>query len=97
MSSGLYNAAILAEAKLAHGSGRLPAPGVSVTCDNPLCGDRVTVDLSLSGALIAAFAHRTRGCLLTQAAASVVGRHAAGATGGEIRAAATQLQRLLAG
>lgn len=97
MTRELYNEAILAEAKAGHGSGTLPAPGVSVTCDNPLCGDRVAVDLSLTGARIDAFAQRTRGCLLTQAAASVVGRHAAGATSEEIRAAAGQLRRLLAG
>jgi nitrogen fixation NifU-like protein len=97
MTSQLYNDAILAEAKAAVGSGTLPAPDASVICDNPLCGDRVAVDLSLSGARIGGFAHRTRGCLLTQAAASVVGRHVAGANGEEIRRAANELRRLLAG
>jgi nitrogen fixation NifU-like protein len=97
MSGGLYNEAILAEAKAACASGRLAAPGVSVTCDNPLCGDRVAVDLDLAAGRIAGFAHRTRGCLLTQAASSVVGRHAAGATREEVRAAAAELRRLLAG
>jgi len=97
MTGGLYNDAILAEAKAGHGGGTLPPPAVSVTCDNPLCGDRVTVDLHRSGPRIDGFAQRTRGCLLTQAAASVVGRHATGATADEFRAAAGQLRRLLAG
>ena len=48
MTAQLYNDAILAEAKARHGHGRLAAPAVSVTCDNPLCGDRVTVDLEAS-------------------------------------------------
>ncbi len=97
MTRELYNEAILAEAKAGHGSGTLPAPDGSVSCDNPLCGDRVAVDLNVTGSRIEAFAHRTRGCLLTQAAASVVGRHAAGATAEEIRAAAAELRQLLAG
>ena len=49
MTTELYNEAILAEAKAGHGSGTLPTPDVSVTCDNPLCGDRVAVDLNVTG------------------------------------------------
>ena len=47
MTQQLYNDAILIEAKAAHGHGRLSAPDASITCDNPLCGDRVTIDLEL--------------------------------------------------
>ena len=70
----LYNDAILAEAKARHGHGRLAEPDVTATCDNPLCGDRVTVDLRLAGDRIAELAQTTRGCILTQAAASVIGQ-----------------------
>ena len=78
MTGELYNEAILAEARARHGHGRLTGPAVTVTCDNPLCGDRVTVDLHLDRGQVTGFGQHTRGCLLTQAAASVVGRHAAG-------------------
>lgn len=97
MTQQLYNDAILTEAKAAHGHGRLNEPDASVTCDNPLCGDRVTIDLELGNGAIAALAQRTRGCLLTQAAASVLGRHAAGATQAQIDAVRAELGRLLAG
>ncbi|HEX6015144.1 MAG TPA: iron-sulfur cluster assembly scaffold protein [Geminicoccaceae bacterium] len=98
MAGNLYNDAIIAEAKAGHGHGRLPEPATSVTCDNPLCGDRVTIDLSpLADGRIAELAQRTRGCLLTQAAASVIGRHAAGATPAQVSEAADGLRRLLAG
>ena len=99
MAADLYNDAILAEAKARHGHGRLQEPDVTVTCDNPLCGDRVTIDLDLdlAGARVAAFAQTTRGCVLTQAAASVLGRHLAGASAAELATATAELRALLAG
>lgn len=97
MTVQLYNHAILAEAKARHGHGRLAAPTVSVTCDNPLCGDRVTVDLDLAGVQVAAFAQTTRGCVLTQAAASVLGRHLAGASAADLLRATADIHGLLAG
>ncbi|MFZ1429351.1 MAG: iron-sulfur cluster assembly scaffold protein [Geminicoccaceae bacterium] len=97
MTQQLYNDAILAEAKSAHGNGRLAEPDVSLTCDNPLCGDRVTVDLRLSDGTVTELSQRTRGCLLTQAAASVLGRHAAGATATSVAEVTAQLQRVLSG
>jgi nitrogen fixation NifU-like protein len=97
MTDSLYNDAILAVAKANHASGRLADPDRSVTCDNPLCGDRVTLDLKLRGAAVAALAQKTRGCLLTQAAASVIGRHGPGLTDDQARQVADQVARLLAG
>lgn len=97
MNQQLYNDAILAEAKAAHGNGRLTEPDVSLTCDNPLCGDRVTLDLRLGDGIVTELTQRTRGCLLTQAAASVLGRHATGATATALAAVTGQLQRVLAG
>ena len=97
MAADLYNDAILAEAKARHGHGRLQEPDVTVTCDNPLCGDRVTIDLDLAGARVAAFAQTTRGCVLTQAAASVLGRHLAGTSAADLAAATADLRALLAG
>jgi nitrogen fixation protein NifU and related proteins len=93
----LYNDDILAEAKARHGHGRLAEPDVTATCDNPLCGDRVTVDLRLAGDRISELAQTTRGCILTQAAASVIGRHLTGAPFEDLHRAATEIRRLLAG
>lgn len=72
----LYDQAIVAEARAKIGAGRLAAPSVTAECDNPLCGDRITLDLGLAAGRIAAIGHKTRGCLLTQAAASLLSRHA---------------------
>ena len=91
MSGGLYNEAILAEAKAATPvAGWRPraCPSRATTrCAATGCGRP-----RFGGGADCGFAHRTRGCLLTQAAASVVGRHAGrchrgGGPGGGGRAA----------
>ena len=43
----LYHEAIIAAARRASGHGRLESPHGSATVDNPLCGDRVTLDVAL--------------------------------------------------
>jgi nitrogen fixation protein NifU and related proteins len=89
--------AILAAAKAARGAGRLEEPKVSVTLDNPLCGDRITLDLRIAGGRVQALAHKVRGCLLCQAAASVIGERAVGAAPAELRATVASVAALLSG
>jgi nitrogen fixation NifU-like protein len=74
-SAALYNAAIVAEAKAGAHAGRLERADVAVLCDNPLCGDRVALELEVREGAIAAVGQVTRGCLLTRAAASLLARH----------------------
>jgi len=81
MSDELYQARIVALAKSKAGAGKLAAPTKSARRDNPLCGDRVTIDVTLDGGKIAEIAHQVRGCLLCQASAvaltaTAVGRDA---------------------
>lgn len=97
MADELYNAAIVSEAKAKVGAGRLEAPEVTVDVDNPLCGDRVTLDVTGDSGRVTALAHKTRGCLLTQAAASVVARRAPGADAASLRALHAQIEALLRG
>jgi len=78
MSETLYNQAIIAAAKAPDHAGRLGQPTASATADNPLCGDRVTLDLVAEHGRIARVAHKTRGCLLTKAAAALLTAHAEG-------------------
>jgi nitrogen fixation NifU-like protein len=98
-TEGLYNDAILREAKGAAASAaRLDAPDLTVTLDNPLCGDRVTLDLRLGeGPRVAEVGHKTRGCMLTQAAAAVLARRAPGATPDELREVVRGLEASLRG
>jgi nitrogen fixation protein NifU and related proteins len=83
MSDELYQARIVALAKSKTGAGRLASPTKSARRDNPLCGDRVTIDVKVEDGRIAELAHQVRGCLLCQASAAAlastaVGRDAAG-------------------
>jgi nitrogen fixation NifU-like protein len=83
MSDELYQARIVALAKSKAGAGKLASPTKSARRDNPLCGDRVTIDVRVEDGKIAELAHQVRGCLLCQASAAAlastaVGRDAAG-------------------
>lgn len=97
MSDAIYNEAIKAAARDRSHAGRLPAPDASVTCDNPLCGDRVTLDVALEADRVAAIAHKTRGCLLTEAAAALLARHAVGRPEAELVPLVQQVRRFLDG
>lgn len=73
MTDALYQERIVALAKARTGAGRLDRPTGSARRDNPLCGDRVTMDVRLDGnSRIVEVAHQVRGCLLCQAAASAL-------------------------
>ena len=79
MNDQLYQDRIVALAKAKTGAGKLSAPTKSARRDNPLCGDRVTVDIKLDGqGRIAEIAHQVRGCLLCQASASALSSVAVG-------------------
>ena len=97
MTDQLYQDAIVGLARAANGKGRLDAPDGSATVDNPLCGDRVTVDVRMDGGRVAALGHLVRGCLLCEAAASAIGAHAKGATRTELAAAFEAAKAMLKG
>ena len=97
MSEALYQKAILDLARAAIGRGKLAAPGASITIDNPLCGDRVTMELTLRDGVVAELAHRVRGCTLCEASASAIGSHAIGAGAGQLAAAMQSAAAIIAG
>lgn len=74
----LYQQAIKDWAQADHGHGRLESPTAEVRLDNPLCGDRVRLQLQVADGRIAAIAQETRGCLLCRASASLLAQRAAG-------------------
>lgn len=96
MNDRLYQEAILALARDAAHSGRLEAPDGSATENNPLCGDRATVEVALGGGRIAAVAHRVRGCLLCRAAAAALAAAAPGLDAAALERARAGLRAMLA-
>jgi NifU-like protein involved in Fe-S cluster formation len=78
MSDPLYKKALLRLAADAVGAGRLSVPCGTASAHNPTCGDKVTVDVALEDGRIAAIAHDTKACVLTQASAAILSSGAAG-------------------
>lgn len=70
--SALYREAILAHARHPRNAGRLEAPSLRGSAHNPLCGDELEVTLALDGAVIRAVRVQVRGCVIAQAAASMM-------------------------
>ncbi|WP_439614285.1 iron-sulfur cluster assembly scaffold protein, partial [Reyranella sp.] len=67
MSDQLYQERIVALAKAKTGAGKLAESTKTARRDNPLCGDRVIIDVRLDGeGRIAEIGHQVRGCLLCQ-------------------------------
>jgi nitrogen fixation NifU-like protein len=96
MSDDLYQTHLMRLAGDAAAAGRLESPDASVTLDNPLCGDRITIDVRIDqDGRITDVAQETRACVLCQASASVIGAHAEGRTAEEINEIAKRLQDLL--
>jgi len=74
---------------------RLAAPAATVTMTSPLCGSRVTVDVTLEGDRIGDFGQTVRACTLGQASASILARHVVGRPAEELRAVAKTLKAML--
>lgn len=92
----LYQSAIVAVARTSEQYPRLEAPEHTCTIDNPLCGDRVTVDVRLGDdGTIAEVGQRVRGCLLCEASGVLIAKHAVGVAPGTLTPLRTELQSIL--
>jgi nitrogen fixation NifU-like protein len=78
MSDALYQDEIVALARDGRALPRLEAPSVSARVDNPVCGDRITVDLALDGETVTAVGAKVQGCALCQAAIAVIADNVVG-------------------
>jgi nitrogen fixation NifU-like protein len=96
MSEALYHAALVDRARAAFGKGRLPDASASATVDNPLCGDRVTLDLTVKDGHVDAISHHVRGCLLCEAAAATIAEYCRGKGKAELDAVSAAARKLMA-
>ena len=96
MSDELNQEKIVALAKAKTGTGKLAQPTKTARRDNPLCGDRVIIDVTLDGqGKITEIAHQVRGCLLCQASASALSAIAVGKDAGGIAEVRHDAERAL--
>lgn len=91
----LYSGRILELAAGIPHLGRLDAPDGSAKRRSPLCGSTVTVDVTVHGGRVAAFAQDVKACALGQAAASVLGRVVIGRTRAEVETARDAVAEML--
>ena len=82
----LYRQYILEHYREPRNHGHLDRPDVHAGDTNPLCGDRVEIDLRLEGERIAEVRFAGRGCAISQASASMLTEKIEGATLEELRA-----------
>jgi nitrogen fixation protein NifU and related proteins len=68
----LYRDYILEHSRRPHNFGVLEAPTVSHEGANPLCGDRITMQLGIRDGKVAEVAFTGRGCAISQASASLL-------------------------
>jgi nitrogen fixation NifU-like protein len=95
MSDELYHEKLVARAQAGRTRGRLEQPDKTATLDNPLCGDRVTIDLKMEDGRIVEAGHRTRGCLLCEAASALIVEKAPGASKAALAGLVDQVRQFL--
>jgi len=97
MSDTLYHDEILALARAGRAVPRLEGATVTARVDNPICGDRVTVDLTLDGDTVTAVGAKVQGCALCQASVKAIADNAVGRPAGELPDVADRVESYLAG
>ena len=70
--SGLYGKVIEDHSKRPRNRGPLPAPDAAHEDVNPLCGDRIRIELRLSGGVIAEARFGGNACMVATASASLL-------------------------
>src|SRR5450755_4495264 len=68
----LYRDYILEHYRRPHNFGVLDAPTATFEGANPLCGDRITMQLEIGVGVVAEIAFTGRGCAISQASASLL-------------------------
>ena len=82
----MYREVILEHYKQPHNAGTLEAPDISHEDSNPLCGDRVKIDLKVENGIITDVRFQGRGCAISQASASLLTDEIKGKSLDDIRA-----------
>lgn len=97
MSDPLYKKELLRLAADAVGAGRLAEPHATGLAHNPVCGDRVTIDIAVEDGRISGIAHDTKACVLTQASAAILGAEAVGLSRAEVAELHKSVAAMLSG
>ena len=86
----LYRQYILEHYREPHNHGHLEHPDIHAADTNPLCGDRIEIDLAVRNGRVEEVRFNGRGCAISQASASMLTDKIEGATLDELRALGPQ-------
>ena len=76
----IYRQYILEHYREPHNHGTLDQPDIHAADTNPLCGDRVAIDLKVRDGRVSEVRFNGRGCAISQASASTLTDRIEGAT-----------------
>ena len=68
----LYRELILDHSQHPHNHGEIPGADISYEDSNPLCGDKIRIDIKLRGDVIEDVKFNGKGCAISQASASLL-------------------------
>jgi nitrogen fixation NifU-like protein len=93
----LYRDVIVDHNRNPRNRGRLTAPTHRADGDNPLCGDRLRLELELAGDVIRDLKFEGSGCAISTASASLMGEAVKGRTRAEAAEIFSAVHRMLTG
>ena len=92
--AALYRDTVLEHGRTPRHAGTLAPPARAASASNALCGDRVEVDVRLDDrGAVAELRHRTQGCLICTASASLMAGDVAGRDAADVAARLATLHR----
>lgn len=95
MLDALYSKDVLRRAATIGRTGRLAAPHASVTRVSPVCGSRITVDVTVKDGAVTDYAQDINACALGQSSAAVLAERIVGRSAAELREIARKLHAML--
>ncbi len=97
MLEALYHDEIIRLSQKCKSRKRLENPDSTYRADNPICGDKVIIDLKLNKHEILKIGLEVRGCALCEASSEIIAREASGLMPAELLAIENNALRFLTG
>ncbi len=95
MNQDIYQNQIVEWSKRADHSASLKNANCRATASNPLCGDRISVELVLDGDVIKSMAFQVRGCMLCKASGSILAERVRGLGFDDVKKICSELEGAL--
>jgi len=83
--NSLYQERILQHSAHPHNFGRLPSATNKILMDNPLCGDKIQMEVEIQEGVVLHIMFTGKGCAISKASASLLSDAAQGKTISELR------------